>query len=160
MLYGSHYLRFLFPVSISALCMVIACVSFPFGWNSDEFRKICGPESNRFEVGLCGLRWAYPLAIIGIMTGSVDEEDVPTKFTFSFQLASMDSSWPLFRLSWLRDTSGCNRSRSIRAACTKVTCDFHCSASDVQKGENRIPTRPCSASRLVCFIYFWFLECF
>lgn len=51
----------------SALCMVIACVSFPFGWNSDEFRKICGPESNRFEVGLCGLRWAYPLAIIGIL---------------------------------------------------------------------------------------------
>lgn len=49
----------------SALCMVIACVSFPFGWNSDEFRKVCGPESNRFEVGLCGLRWAYPLAIIG-----------------------------------------------------------------------------------------------
>uniref|UniRef100_A0A182YRP7 Uncharacterized protein n=1 Tax=Anopheles stephensi TaxID=30069 RepID=A0A182YRP7_ANOST len=51
--------------SLTSLCMVIACVSFPFGWNSDEFRKVCGPESNRFEVGLCSLRWAYPLAIIG-----------------------------------------------------------------------------------------------
>lgn len=45
--------------------MIVSCVSFPFGWNSDEFRKICGPEANRFEVGLCGIRWAYALAIIG-----------------------------------------------------------------------------------------------
>jgi LHFPL tetraspan subfamily member protein len=45
--------------------MIVACVSFPFGWNSDEFRKICGPESNRFELGLCNIRWAYALAIIG-----------------------------------------------------------------------------------------------
>lgn len=45
--------------------MIVGCVAFPFGWNSNEFRKICGPESNRFELGLCGIRWAYPLAIIG-----------------------------------------------------------------------------------------------
>lgn len=45
--------------------MIVACVSFPFGWNSDEFRKICSPEANRFEVGLCSIRWAYILAIIG-----------------------------------------------------------------------------------------------
>lgn len=45
--------------------MIVACVSFPFGWNSDEFRKVCGPEANRFEVGLCSIRWAYALAIIG-----------------------------------------------------------------------------------------------
>lgn len=52
-------------MSIPAISMIVACVSFPFGWNSDEFRKICGPEANRFEVGLCGIRWAYALAIIG-----------------------------------------------------------------------------------------------
>lgn len=46
--------------------MIVGCVAFPFGWNSNEFRKICGPESNRFELGLCGIRWAYPLAIIGM----------------------------------------------------------------------------------------------
>lgn len=45
--------------------MIVGCVAFPFGWNSNEFRKICGPESNRFDLGLCGIRWAYPLAIIG-----------------------------------------------------------------------------------------------
>lgn len=49
----------------AAISMIVSCVSFPFGWNSDEFRKICGPEANRFEVGLCGIRWAYALAIIG-----------------------------------------------------------------------------------------------
>lgn len=55
----------------AALSMVIACVAFPFGWNSDEFRKICGPESNRFELGLCGIRWAYPLAIIACIDGII-----------------------------------------------------------------------------------------
>lgn len=51
--------------------MVIGCVAFPFGWNSDDFRKVCGPESNRFEPGLCGIRWAYPLAIIGCIDGVI-----------------------------------------------------------------------------------------
>lgn len=50
----------------AAISMIVGCVAFPFGWNSNEFRKICGPESNRFEIGpICGIRWAYPLAIIG-----------------------------------------------------------------------------------------------
>lgn len=51
--------------------MIIACGAFPFGWNSDDFRKICGPDANRFELGLCGIRWAYPLAIIGCIDGVV-----------------------------------------------------------------------------------------
>lgn len=51
--------------------MVIGCVAFPFGWNSDDVRKVCGPESNRFEPGLCGIRWAYPLAIIGCIDGII-----------------------------------------------------------------------------------------
>lgn len=56
---------------IPAICMIVACAAFPFGWNSDDFRKICGPEANRFELGLCGIRWAYPLAIIGCIDGVV-----------------------------------------------------------------------------------------
>lgn len=49
-----------------AISMIVACLAFPFGFNSDEFRKICGPQSNRFEIGdLCSVRWAYALAIIG-----------------------------------------------------------------------------------------------
>ncbi|CAO1342304.1 unnamed protein product [Diamesa serratosioi] len=56
---------------LSAISMIVSCVSFPFGWNSDEFRKICGPEANRFEVGLCGIRWAYALAIIACIDGCI-----------------------------------------------------------------------------------------
>lgn len=52
-------------VFLAAISMIVACASFPFGWNSDDFRKICGPEANRFDLGLCGIRWAYALAIIG-----------------------------------------------------------------------------------------------
>ncbi|XP_070499332.1 LHFPL tetraspan subfamily member 5 protein [Chironomus tepperi] len=56
---------------LSAISMIVACVSFPFGWNSDEFRKICSPEANRFEVGLCSIRWAYALAIIACIDGCI-----------------------------------------------------------------------------------------
>lgn len=56
---------------ITAISMIVGCVAFPFGWNSNDFRKICGPESNRFELGLCGIRWAYPLAIIGMCAYSL-----------------------------------------------------------------------------------------
>jgi hypothetical protein len=59
-------------IYFSAISMIVACVSFPFGWNSDEFRKICSPEANRFEVGLCSIRWAYALAIIGKKLGAVN----------------------------------------------------------------------------------------
>jgi len=56
---------------LSAISMIVACASFPFGWNSDEFRKICGPDANRFDVGLCGIRWAYALAIIACVDGCI-----------------------------------------------------------------------------------------
>lgn len=56
---------------VSALCMTVACAAFPFGWNSDDFRKVCGPDANRFELGLCDFSWAYPLAIIGCIDGFV-----------------------------------------------------------------------------------------
>lgn len=56
---------------LSAICMIVGCVAFPFGWNSNDFRKVCGPESNRFELGLCGIRWAYPLAIIGCIDACI-----------------------------------------------------------------------------------------
>jgi len=62
---GLNLKNLFFNLIFSAISMIVACVSFPFGWNSDEFRKICSPEANRFEVGLCSIRWAYALAIIG-----------------------------------------------------------------------------------------------
>lgn len=55
----------------TAISMIVGCVSYPFGWNSDDFRKVCGPEANRFELGLCEIRWAYPLAIIACIDGAI-----------------------------------------------------------------------------------------
>lgn len=69
---------------VSAISMIVACASFPFGWNSDEFRKICGPDANRFDVGLCGIRWAYALAIIG--KTSIDLCNVPLVIRQFFSL--------------------------------------------------------------------------
>ncbi|KAL5290118.1 LHFPL5 family protein [Megaselia abdita] len=55
----------------SAIFMILACVSFPLCWNSDQVRWICGPEANKFEFGTCDFRWAYPLAIIGCLDGCI-----------------------------------------------------------------------------------------
>lgn len=56
---------------ISAIFLILTCLSFPLSWNSDEVRRICGPEANKFEFGICDFRWAYPLAIIGCLDGFI-----------------------------------------------------------------------------------------
>lgn len=57
--------------SFSAISMILACISFPLSWNSDQVRWVCGPEANKFEFGICDFRWAYPLAIIGCLDGCI-----------------------------------------------------------------------------------------
>lgn len=51
-------------ILFTAISTLLGCISYPFGWNIDEYRRICGPEANRFELGLCEIRWAYVLAVI------------------------------------------------------------------------------------------------
>ena len=34
-------------------------------------KQTCGSEADRFDLGNCGVRWAYVLAIIGLMDGIV-----------------------------------------------------------------------------------------
>lgn len=46
--------------------MFLGCVIFPAGWNNQEIKRICGPESTKYKLGDCEMRWAYILAIIGI----------------------------------------------------------------------------------------------
>lgn len=79
-----------FFVLNSAISMIVGCVAFPFGWNSNDFRKICGPESNRFELGLCGIRWAYPLAIIGMCAFKIDIR-FSLKFSIYIPLGCIDA---------------------------------------------------------------------
>ncbi|KAF8771943.1 LHFPL tetraspan subfamily member 3 protein like [Argiope bruennichi] len=51
---------------LSGACMIAGVVSFPAGWDSDAVRDVCGPEADDYDIGQCGVRWAYILATIGI----------------------------------------------------------------------------------------------
>lgn len=46
--------------------MIGGVVSFPAGWDSEAVRDVCGPEADDYDIGQCGVRWAYILATIGI----------------------------------------------------------------------------------------------
>ena len=40
---------------------------FPDGWDSDEVKRRCGEKTDKYTLGACSVRWAYILAIIGIL---------------------------------------------------------------------------------------------
>ena len=47
--------------------MFLGCVIFPAGWDNDTIKGICGAEAGKYKLGNCEIRWAYILAIIGII---------------------------------------------------------------------------------------------
>ncbi|XP_069621205.1 LHFPL tetraspan subfamily member 3 protein isoform X2 [Ranitomeya imitator] len=51
----------------SAACLVLGCMIFPDGWDADEVRRMCGEKTDKYSLGACSVRWAYILAIIGIL---------------------------------------------------------------------------------------------
>ncbi|KAJ3649962.1 hypothetical protein Zmor_021675 [Zophobas morio] len=51
---------------VSAICMIAGCVCFPAGWSEDSIRRVCG-ASDKYDLGSCGIRWAYLLAAIGCL---------------------------------------------------------------------------------------------
>ena len=50
--------------------MFIGCVVYPAGWDSERVMSVCGATSP-YNIGECGIRWAYILAIIGIFDALV-----------------------------------------------------------------------------------------
>lgn len=56
---------------ISAVLMFLACVVYPSGWNDANVQALCGPNTDKFKLGDCGLRWAYILAILGIVDAAL-----------------------------------------------------------------------------------------
>lgn len=40
---------------------------YPDGWDSDEVKRMCGEQTDKYALGACSVRWAYILAIMGIM---------------------------------------------------------------------------------------------
>nr|XP_009932088.1 PREDICTED: lipoma HMGIC fusion partner-like 3 protein [Opisthocomus hoazin] len=59
---GQHRLAFR-----GAACLVLGCMIFPDGWDSDEVKRMCGEKTDKYTLGACSVRWAYILAIIGIL---------------------------------------------------------------------------------------------
>ncbi len=58
---------FLFP----AICTGVGLLVFPSGFDAPEVKLTCGPTADRFYFGNCTVRWAYVLAIIGLLDGIV-----------------------------------------------------------------------------------------
>ncbi|XP_051911566.1 LHFPL tetraspan subfamily member 3 protein [Hippocampus zosterae] len=48
-------------------CLILGCMIYPDGWDSDEVKRMCGEQTDKYTLGACSLRWAYILAIMGIM---------------------------------------------------------------------------------------------
>lgn len=55
------------PLCPPAVCLVLGCMIFPNGWDSEVIRDMCGEDTGRYTLGNCSVRWAYILAIIGIL---------------------------------------------------------------------------------------------
>ncbi|RLW02017.1 hypothetical protein DV515_00007525 [Chloebia gouldiae] len=56
-----------FIILIPSACLVLGCMIFPDGWDSDEVKRMCGEKTDKYTLGACSVRWAYILAIIGIL---------------------------------------------------------------------------------------------
>jgi len=51
--------------------MLIGCLLFPAGWDSSSIKEVCGAEADDYSPGQCGIRWAYILAMIGVVDCTV-----------------------------------------------------------------------------------------
>ncbi|KAM9503802.1 LHFPL tetraspan subfamily member 3 protein-like isoform 1-T1 [Salvelinus alpinus] len=51
----------------SGVCLVMGCIIYPDGWDSDEVRRMCGEQTDKYSLGACSMRWAYILAIMGVL---------------------------------------------------------------------------------------------
>lgn len=54
-----------------ALCLVLGCMIFPDGWDAETIRDMCGAKTGKYSLGDCSVRWAYILAIIGILNALI-----------------------------------------------------------------------------------------
>ncbi|MGH0155515.1 UNVERIFIED_CONTAM: hypothetical protein FKN15_029273 [Acipenser sinensis] len=54
-------------IAITTVCLVLGCMIFPNGWDSEVVRDMCGDDTDKYTLGNCSVRWAYILAIIGIL---------------------------------------------------------------------------------------------
>lgn len=46
---------------------MLGCMIFPDGWDAEVIRDMCGEQTGKYSLGDCSVRWAYMLAIMGIL---------------------------------------------------------------------------------------------
>jgi len=56
---------------ICSVCLLIALIVYPSGFDNDTIRMVCGPNVNDFYLDTCQIRWAYILAIIAFFNVSI-----------------------------------------------------------------------------------------
>ncbi|KAB0365635.1 hypothetical protein FD755_009998 [Muntiacus reevesi] len=61
----------LFHYCVGTLCLVLGCMIFPDGWDAETIRDMCGAKTGKYSLGDCSVRWAYILAIIGILNALI-----------------------------------------------------------------------------------------
>ncbi|XP_019907237.1 LHFPL tetraspan subfamily member 4 protein-like isoform X2 [Esox lucius] len=52
---------------LCAVCLVFGCAIFPDGWDAEVVQELCGEKTGKYALGKCSVRWAYILAVIGIL---------------------------------------------------------------------------------------------
>lgn len=45
-----------------AILTTSACLIYPLGWSDSRVKEIC--HSNKYDMGICELKWAFTLAIV------------------------------------------------------------------------------------------------
>ncbi|KPM06612.1 lipoma HMGIC fusion partner-like protein 4 protein-like protein [Sarcoptes scabiei] len=51
--------------------MLVGVLIFPIGWDTPIVREVCGNDSDSYALGQCGIRWAFILALIGVVDSIV-----------------------------------------------------------------------------------------
>jgi len=50
---------------LSGLFLLVGLLCFPAGWDNASVVGVCGPLADQFQLGTCGVRWTYLLAVVG-----------------------------------------------------------------------------------------------
>ncbi|CAL1532243.1 unnamed protein product [Lymnaea stagnalis] len=49
---------------LSGTLLGVSCIVYPGGWEHPQVRLVCGLQSGSYNIGVCGMRWGYALAIV------------------------------------------------------------------------------------------------
>ena len=56
---------------VCAICLLIALIVYPAGFDNETIRSVCGANVNDYYIDTCQIRWAYILAIIAFFNISI-----------------------------------------------------------------------------------------